>query len=221
MTAQPSLFSTICAAGLSAASTLSLTSANFQPNTQAKTQANVTEAEPLRHRMHQAQDVLSEVQHAVAVIRPTKDKDAYGAVRFEAVEGGVRVTAMIKGLQPGSKHGFHIHEFGDATKPDATSAGSHYDPANTDHHARPGADEPHHAGDMGNLEANEQGIARFERTFESMSIAGSDAPVIGRAVVVHAEPDEFDQPLGSAGARIGIGVIGVANPEGFGRPLWE
>lgn len=173
--------------------------------------------------MHQPQGVLADVEHAVAVIRPTdgafEGDGVHGTVRFEAVEDGVRVTAVVRGLEPGSKHGFHVHEFGDATAADGTSAGSHYDPAGTGHHAKPGTDKPHHAGDMGNLEANEQGVARLERTFEFMSIAGSEAPIIGRAVVVHAEADEFDQPTGCAGARIGIGVIGVANPEGFGRPL--
>jgi Cu-Zn family superoxide dismutase len=160
------------------------------------------------------------VTQAVAVIGPTEGNDGVsGTVRFERVEGGVRVTAHVQGLEPGSKHGFHVHQFGDATAADGTSAGGHYDPSGSGHHAKPGAGEPHHAGDFGNLEANDQGVARYERTFEGLSIAGSKAPVLGRAVIVHAQPDEFDQPTGSAGARIGIGVVGVANPEGFDTPL--
>jgi superoxide dismutase, Cu-Zn family len=31
-------------------------------------------------------------------------------------------------------------------------------------------------------------------------------------VIVHAKPDDFGQPVGNAGARIGCGVIGIANP---------
>lgn len=175
-----------------------------------------------QHARHAQDSILQDITRAVAVIRPTEGNDGVsGTIRFERVEDGVRVTALVRGLKPNSKHGFHAHEFGDATKPDGTSAGSHFDPAGSGHHARPGAGDAHHAGDFGNLEADAQGVARYDRTFESLTIGGSKAPVLGRAVVVHAEADEFDQPTGSAGARIGIGVIGVANPEGFGRSLWE
>jgi Cu-Zn family superoxide dismutase len=45
-----------------------------------------------------------------------------------------------------------------------------------------------------------------------MTIAGLTNPIIGRAVVVHADPDTGIQPAGGAGARIGVGTIGIANP---------
>lgn len=161
-----------------------------------------------------------DLTQAVAVIRPTEGNDGVsGTIRFEQTDGGVRVTALVRGLEPNAKHGFHVHQFGDATKADGTSAGSHYDPSGSGHHAKPGAGDAHHAGDFGNLEADARGVARYDRTFDGLSIAGSEAPVVGRAVIIHAEADQFDQPTGSAGARIGIGVIGVANPEGFGTPL--
>ncbi|MFI4916781.1 MAG: superoxide dismutase family protein [Phycisphaerales bacterium JB060] len=173
-----------------------------------------------QHARHAQDSVLQDVTRAVAVIRPTEGNDGVsGTIRFERVEDGVRVTALVRGLEPNSKHGFHAHEFGDATAADGTSAGGHYDPSGSGHHARPGTGDAHHAGDFGNLEANSEGVARYDRTFDGLSIAGSEAPVLGRAVIIHAQPDQFDQPTGSAGARIGIGVIGVANPEQFGKPL--
>lgn len=175
------------------------------------------------HQAHQAHQEHASPWHgvtrAVAVIRATEGNDVSGTIRFEQVDGGVRVTARVRGLEPDSQHGFHVHQFGDATEADGTSAGSHYDPSGSGHHAEPGASDAHHAGDFGNLEADGRGVARYDRVFESLSIAGSHAPVLGRAVIIHAEPDQFDQPTGSAGARIGIGVIGVANPEGFEQSL--
>ena len=70
----------------------------------------------------------------------------------------VKLVADLDGLAPNSKHGFHIHEFGDCTAPDASSAGSHYDPAATKHHGMPN-DKMSHAGDMGNIEADANGKA--------------------------------------------------------------
>lgn len=207
MPVQPTLLSALTAATLTAAGAHSILS------------VDVSHAQDRMDHQHAHQTSWEDLTQAVAVIRSTEGNDVRGTVRFEQVDGGVRVTAVVHGLTPGSKHGFHVHEFGDATKGDGTSAGSHYDPAGTEHHADPGEGGHHHAGDMGNLEADEQGVARFEKTFEFMSVAGSQAPVLGRAVIIHAKPDQFDQPTGSAGDRIGIGVIGVANPEEFGRRL--
>ena len=206
--AKPSLLSavaaiTMAAAGVHQAGTMDLDRAKG-----AAKQAHQAHASPWHG-----------VTRAVAVIRATEGNGVSGTVRFERVDSGVRVTALVRGLDPNSRHGFHVHQFGDATKADGTSAGSHYDPSGSGHHARPGAGDAHHAGDFGNLEADASGMARYERTFDGLSIAGSKAPVVGRAVIIHAEADEFDQPTGSAGARIGIGVIGVANPEGFEQSL--
>jgi len=94
------------------------------------------------------------IDHAVAVVRPTKGNSAKGTVWFTQTKKGVRVEAKIRGLDPQSKHAFHIHKYGDATAADATSAGGHYDPDDTGHHARSNADVAHHAGDLGNLQAD-------------------------------------------------------------------
>lgn len=147
---------------------------------------------------------------AVAVLVPTEGNETSGTVFFTEVSGGLRVNAEIYGLNPGQLHGFHIHEYGDMRSPDGTGAGGHYDPEETGYHGIPGeTDRPHHAGDMGNLVADENGTALYDRVISGLSVEGEN-PVLGRAVIVHAEPDDGDQPLGDAGARIAIGVIGVA-----------
>ena len=55
------------------------------------------------------------VEEAVAVVYATEGNSAHGIVRFHEVKGGVEVSADISGLPPDSDHGFHIHEFGDAS----------------------------------------------------------------------------------------------------------
>jgi len=152
------------------------------------------------------------IDHAVAVVRPTKGNSVKGTVWFTQTKKGVRVEAKIRGLDPQSKHAFHIHKYGDATAADATSAGGHYDPDDTGHHARSNADVAHHAGDLGNLQTDSSGHAHYTRVIEGISVADLHNPIVGRGIVVHARADQFDQPTGSAGARIGFGVIGVANP---------
>ena len=163
------------------------------------------------HHHHAPASIFGDVAEAVAVVHPTEGNEAHGWVRFTARDGGgVRVTAELQGLNAGQRHGFHVHEFGDCTAPDGTSAGSHYNPG--DHpHGLPN-DGERHAGDFGNLEADDQGTARFELDVDNLSVAGHDAPVIGRAVIVHRDEDDGSQPLGDAGPRIGCGVIGVAQP---------
>lgn len=132
-----------------------------------------------------------------------------GMVTFTKSADSVQVVADVSGLTPG-KHGFHIHEFGDCSAPDATSAGGHFNPTHKPHGA-PDADE-HHAGDLGNLEADSSGKAHLELTDKTLKLSG-DNSVLGLAVIVHAKEDDLkSQPVGNAGGRLACGVIGVAKP---------
>ena len=151
------------------------------------------------------------ITKAVAVLHATKSGgEASGVVTFTKVEGGVKVVAEIRGLTPG-KHGFHIHEWGDTSSPDAMSAGSHFDPAMTKHHGSP-TDMPRHGGDLGNLEASDRGVARLDIVVPGMSLTGPTS-IIGRGVIVHEKEDNFGQPVGNAGGRVAAGVVGIAKPE--------
>lgn len=163
------------------------------------------------HDVAAHEKMMTGIQHAVAVMVPTEGNETRGTVRFEQHEGGVTVTAEISGLTPGAHHAIHVHEFGDLTAPDGTSAGGHYNPEGHDH----GLPEQHarHAGDLGNLTADENGKAHYQITVNNMSIAGIHNPVVGRGVIIHADVDDGGQPTGNAGARISMGVIGVAKSE--------
>jgi superoxide dismutase, Cu-Zn family len=167
--------------------------------------------EPMEHTGTAHGGAWKAVTAAVAVVHPTAGNNCMGVVHFTQVEGGVKVVADLQGLAPGSVHAFHVHEFGDCSAPDAASAGSHYDPAHTGHHGMPG-EANRHIGDMGNLTADASGNAHLELTLSGASVAGMANPIIGRSVIVHAKADDFSQPVGNAGARIGCGVIGIAKP---------
>lgn len=148
---------------------------------------------------------------AVAVLHPASGSKVQGIVRFVQDGNRVRVSGELQGLNPGQKHAMHIHEFGDCSAPDATSAGSHYNPEGHPHGLPNGGQR--HAGDFGNVQADNQGRARIELTVENISILGARNPVAGRALIVHAKPDDGSQPTGNAGDRLACGVIGVAKQQ--------
>jgi Cu-Zn family superoxide dismutase len=144
---------------------------------------------------------------AVAVLSPTQGSNVKGQVTFLEETEGLRVTGNISGLTPG-KHGFHIHEKGDCSAPDATSAGGHFNPEMRKHGAP--TEPEHHLGDLGNIDADGSGTARFERVFPFLTFKGTNS-IVGRSVIVHAKPDDFKtQPTGDAGGRLACGVIEMA-----------
>jgi len=142
---------------------------------------------------------------ATAVMRPASGSQAHGSVTFTQVGTRVRVNAEIAALSPGM-HGIHIHEKGDCTAPDATSAGPHFNPAAKKHGA-PDSTE-HHGGDLGNLNANEYGKATLSIMVDGISVSKGADGVIGRGVIVHAKADDLKtDPAGNSGERIGCGVV--------------
>jgi Cu-Zn family superoxide dismutase len=141
---------------------------------------------------------------AVADMTPTQGSNVKGRVTFAAEKHGVRVIADLTGLTPG-EHGFHIHEKGDCSAPDATSAGAHFNPAGKPHGA-PGTVE-HHLGDLGNIKADKAGTAHLDVVFPHLTLTGPDT-IVGLGLIVHASPDDLrTQPTGNAGARQACGVI--------------
>src|SRR5256885_6359060 len=95
---------------------------------------------------------------AVAVLNPTQGNNVHGTVYFTRIAGGVRIDGEINGLKPGT-HGFHIHDKGDCSAPDAMSAAGHYNPTGQPHGAPYSVQR--HMGDFGNIEANASGVAKF------------------------------------------------------------
>jgi len=142
--------------------------------------------------------------HAVADMTPTQGSDVKGRVTFTAEKHGVRVVADVTGLTHG-EHGFHIHEKGDCSAPDGTSAGAHFNPTGKPHGA-PGTVE-HHLGDLGNIKADKTGVAHLEISFPHLTLNGPET-IVGLGLIIHASPDDMrTQPTGNAGARLACGVI--------------
>ncbi|TZF85172.1 superoxide dismutase family protein, partial [Cognatilysobacter lacus] len=123
---------------------------------------------------------------------------------------GAHLTGDIGGLAPNSTHGLHVHETGDCSAADATSAGPHFNPAGRAHG---GPDShAHHAGDLPNIVAGADGVAHVDLHLNGLTLGGPAAGnILNRALVVHAQPDDYSsQPAGNAGARIACGVVRAA-----------
>lgn len=143
---------------------------------------------------------------ARATLAPTEGNDAEGTVAFTKTEDGILVEASVSGLSEG-EHGIHIHENGDCSAPDASSAGGHFNPQDTPHGAPTNEPSQRHVGDLGNLEANAEGMAEYSRTDSLIAFDGPNS-IIGKAVIVHQGADDFtSQPSGNAGPRVACGVI--------------
>jgi Cu-Zn family superoxide dismutase len=164
-------------------------------------------------RLHAADDkgaaAPTEPTKAVCTVVPLSGSKVMGKVTFTQTADGVEVEAELTGLSPG-KHGFHVHEFGDCSKIDGSCAGGHFNPEKKPHGA-PDAEE-RHVGDLGNIEADADGKATYKRVDKLIALSGPHS-ILGRAIIVHANPDDFSQPTGNAGGRIGCGVIGLADPK--------
>src|SRR5574343_978144 len=118
---------------------------------------------------------------ATAELQARSGSAVSGKVRFTEVNGRLRVDAQVAGLTPG-EHGFHIHEVGDCSAPDASSAKGHFNPQGKMHGHHAGSER--HGGDMPNLVANAAGDARFSAVVEGLSLSGATG-VVGRSVVIH------------------------------------
>lgn len=126
-----------------------------------------------------------------------------GTISFTPAENQLHVVAEIKGLKPGSKHGFHVHENGECTAPKFESAGSHYNPTGAPH-GEPGGTAPHHPGDLGNITADKKGVAKVDMMIPQSPSADA---FVGRSVIVHEKADDGSQPVGNAGGRIACAVL--------------
>ena len=153
--------------------------------------------------------IVDESGEATVTLASTQGSTASGLATFKAAgQDGSRFTIEVTGLKPGAAHGLHVHEKGDCSAPDATSAGPHFALANQQHGPHEG--ETFHAGDLGNITADAGGKATATLVVPAtkLTIAPGPLSVVGRALVVHGAPDDLtSQPAGNSGPRIACGVI--------------
>jgi len=126
--------------------------------------------------------------------------DASGVVTVKALAGGgVHLDAKVSGLTPGV-HGFHVHEVGDCSAADASSAKGHFNPTGKPHGS--------HAGDLPDLVADASGTAKLSSDVPGLTLDDGALSILNRAFVVHADPDDHvSQPAGNSGKRVACGVI--------------
>ena len=147
---------------------------------------------------------FSRTKSAVATLSPSATSGVSGIVVFSGGGNSVDVHVTAAGLQPGSIHGFHVHDVGNCASADFMSAGDHFNPTHKPHGPQ---DKPHHAGDMPSLLADPTGKIDARFTLEGVTLGGVDG-FVGHAVILHATADNFDaQPSGNSGARVACGVI--------------
>jgi len=146
-----------------------------------------------------------DVPSATATLESRSTSTVTGTVTFTPSAVGVNVVIDLAGATPGD-HAVHIHEKGDCSAPDATSAGSHFNPAAMAHGDHDAA--VHHPGDFGNVTVGADGKGHKELTTTSITLGDGVTKVVGLAVIVHEKPDDFSQPTGNAGGRQACGVIG-------------
>ena len=144
---------------------------------------------------------------ASAELTPTSGHKAAGALTLTAAGETIHLSGTLQGLPPNGQFGFHIHEKGDCSAPDASSAGGHFNPSGAQHGDPQGA--MHHAGDMLNAKSDAQGMAQVDAIVSGVSLAaGQPDDVHGKAIVMHEKADDYKtQPSGDSGARIACGVI--------------
>ncbi len=128
-----------------------------------------------------------------------------GLVVFHQMEGHLMAHVKLRGLEPMSVHGFHVHEKSSCASADFSSAGGHFNPDGKAHGDQSGE---RHAGDMPNLTADAQGNVDQKIMLHGVTLAAGERGIEGRTVIVHANPDDFkSQPAGNSGPRIACGVI--------------
>ncbi len=143
-----------------------------------------------------------------ATLSPKSKSSASGRVEFSKNEKGrMVVLVLLKGLKPG-KHGFHVHEKGDCSAEDASSAGGHFNPAGSTHGSA--LSGKGHAGDFANVVADAKGEVK---TAIELPAPADVSVFIGKSLVLHEKEDDLKtDPTGNSGARIACGVIEAKTP---------
>lgn len=140
---------------------------------------------------------------AIARLAPTSGSTVEGEVRFTEHGSDTLVEINLRHLSPGA-HGFHVHEKGDCSAADALSAGGHFNPDGQPHGA---PETAHHRGDLGNVTAGADGTVNVNFHVKNLALTGDDS-IVGRALIVHAAPDDLaTQPSGNSGKRLACGIV--------------
>lgn len=164
----------------------------------------VTNTQPALNK----EDVAVVTAQAHATIKGTTEGSPIkGEISFNETKDGVIIDAEVFDVPNPGLHGFHVHEKGSCDE-EGKAAGGHYNPDNVEH-----GDMVHnghmnaHAGDMGNITIDDKGHGTYTALLPGLTLTGEKYNISGLAVILHEKADDFGQPTGNAGGRIGCGVI--------------
>ncbi|MCR4337463.1 MAG: superoxide dismutase family protein [Candidatus Omnitrophica bacterium] len=156
--------------------------------------------------------VAGDNDEGIANIKGTSvDSQLSGVVSLKEVAEGVKVDVKLSNVPNPGPHGFHIHEKG-SCEDAGNAAGGHYNPREMPH-GLANKDEMAHAGDMGNIIIDENGEGFLETILPGVTLRDGDHNLEGRAIILHEKADDFGQPTGNAGGRIGCGIIEVTKEQ--------
>lgn len=157
---------------------------------------------------NEPQQEQNQERTAKATMEPASGSNVSGEVTFTARDNGkVHIELKVENLPPG-EHAVHLHENGDCSAADASSAGGHWNPTMKPHGKR-GDGTAFHKGDIDNMKVGDDGKGTLTMTVDGWSIGGPDSTnIVGKSVIIHEKADDFtSQPSGNAGGRISCGVI--------------
>lgn len=148
---------------------------------------------------------------AIAVLSSTQNSSVRGVATFLRSGGVAVVNLNLAGFKPNTVHGVHIHDSGDCTARDGSSAGGHFNPASSQHGGVSGS--ARHMGDLGNITADANGEVLESFNVGDIAFGTGTDSIVGRGLVIHADRDDLkSQPAGNSGPRVACGLI-VRNPD--------
>jgi len=128
-----------------------------------------------------------------------------GTVSVASTPSGTAVVTLELSGVPEGSHGIHLHETGDCSASDFTSAGGHI-----------AADAQHgvlveggpHPGDLPNVTVGADGNLTLELFNPLLEVEAMLMDEDGAAFIIHDGPDDYaSQPAGDAGSRVACGVF--------------
>ena len=157
---------------------------------------------------------MQDAAEEVDVTMYDTDEEEMGTATFTEADDGLTIELEAEGLEPGT-HGMHIHNAGMCEGPDFESAGDHFNPTDASH-GFDHEDGPH-AGDLENIEVDEDGTVSTEVPAENVTLLDEEVETSlhtaeGTSLIIHSGEDDYEsQPSGDAGDPVACGVI--AEPQ--------
>jgi Cu-Zn family superoxide dismutase len=151
----------------------------------------------------------------ISAIAVFNDKiHGYVIFREDCKNDDIIIELNLTGLIPNKLQGFHVHEAGDLTDK-CTSMCAHFNPYGK-YHGCPGKTE-RHIGDLGNIQSNSKGEAKYKFRDNMIKLRGSKSNIIGRGLIIHEDTDDCGEggneeslKTGNAGKRISCAIIGYS-----------